>query len=478
MTHRRSGLALAALGIVIFAITAAQASLHTPGELGIGSYALLVRFVVLWGVAGVCYLLAVALVLRAPPSSGALAIVLAGAVLLRVVPLVAPPFLSSDVYRYVWDGRVQAAGFNPYCCIPSAPDLAALRDAAIYPFINRSDYAPTIYPPVAQMVFRAVAVLSPTVIAMKLAMALADLVGIGAMVVLLRRAAQPAARVLIYAWHPMVLWEYAGNGHVDALAIAWIGLTLLAASSGRQGLAGVALAGATLTKFLPAAIGPAVWLIPRGTSLATSRAERQVEDDAPGASAVRQARPTGTTPPGRSSLWRLPATCIAAMLAAYACYASVGGKVFGFLGGYVGEEGVENGSGLYPIQLLSNIVTPPNWASRVWLGAAAVLLVALSVRMLLRPAEQRNVLRMGRDALLLATVLTVAASPHYAWYFGWLAYLACLSPWPSVVWLTIAAIASYLDTTHTNTGWANLMYGPFAALAVRDIWRAVGETKR
>ena len=68
-------------------------------------------------------------------------LVLGVAVAMRVMTLVAPPLLSSDIYRYVWDGRVQLAGINPYRYVPDAPDLAFLRDDAVYPHINRADYA-------------------------------------------------------------------------------------------------------------------------------------------------------------------------------------------------------------------------------------------------------------------------------------------------------------------------------------------------
>ena len=66
--------------------------------------------------------------------------------------LAQPPILSTDIYRYVWDGRMQAADINPYRHMPADPALATLRDTVIYPQINRADYARTIYPPVAQMV--------------------------------------------------------------------------------------------------------------------------------------------------------------------------------------------------------------------------------------------------------------------------------------------------------------------------------------
>ncbi len=426
---------LAKLGAGILLIIALQAALYLVGDIGLGDYRRLVVFVVLWGCACALYVAAAVLVAREKSSRGTLALVLGGAALFRIIPLACPPLLSTDVFRYVWDGRVADAGENPYCCIPSAPELERLQDGAIYPFINRSDYAPTIYPPVAQMVFAVVARVSQTVFAMKCAMVLAEVVAIAAMIALLARAGLPLTRVLVYAWNPIAVWEFSGNGHVDALAIAGIGLALLAASSGRQAFSGVALAAATLTKFIPVVIGPALW---RGGS-------------------------TGGWKPWLA----LPAAFLATVIACYACYATAGLHVFGFLGGYSREEGLTSGGGIYVLQLLSNFVVVPAWGATAWLALGALALAALSLRMLMR---ERNANAIGSDALLLAMVFTVAISPHYAWYFCWLAYLACLAPWPSAIWLTIACAACYLDVVHTNTGWTSLIYGPFALLAARDVF--------
>ena len=57
-----------------------------------------------------------------------LVVILATAVLLRLIALAAPVYLSDDIYRYIWDGRVQAAGINPYRYIPTDTHLAPLRD--------------------------------------------------------------------------------------------------------------------------------------------------------------------------------------------------------------------------------------------------------------------------------------------------------------------------------------------------------------
>ena len=108
-----------------------------------------------------------------------LVIICGSAALLRLALLTQTPYLSSDIYRYIWDGRVQAAGINPYIHLPSAPQLTALRDDKIFPNINRADYAPTIYPPVAQMFFRLIAGFSDGLIGMKLGLLVCEAIAVG-----------------------------------------------------------------------------------------------------------------------------------------------------------------------------------------------------------------------------------------------------------------------------------------------------------
>ena len=137
-----------------------------------------------------------------------LLIVLIGGALFRsiLVPLDPPP-LSSDIYRYIWDGRVQEAGVNPYLYVPADSRLAALRDDYIYPNINRREYAHTIYPPVAQAFFFIVARVTQSVPGFKSVLMLVDLVTIGLVAATLRVIGQPAERVIAYALHPLPIFE-------------------------------------------------------------------------------------------------------------------------------------------------------------------------------------------------------------------------------------------------------------------------------
>src|SRR5207253_5010451 len=107
------------------------------------------------------------------------------AVLFRLSLLFSAPYLSDDIYRYVWDGRVQAARINPYRYIPADPALAQLRDDKIYPRINRRDYAHTIYPPAAEAVYFLTTRISESVTWMKATMVLFEGIAVWAIAQLL-----------------------------------------------------------------------------------------------------------------------------------------------------------------------------------------------------------------------------------------------------------------------------------------------------
>jgi len=182
--------------------------------------------VVLTLVQGIVYAPAVFLIWRWRRTHGfssrnTLLFTLGLAAVFRALIFFAPPH-STDIYRYVWDGRVQAHGINPYRYIPDDPALAQLRDEAIHPNINRKEYAPSLYPPTAQIVFWAATRISETVTAMKLVMLAFEALGIWAILRLLAVRGLPGPLVLIYAWHPLAIWEVAGSGHVDIVVIAFL----------------------------------------------------------------------------------------------------------------------------------------------------------------------------------------------------------------------------------------------------------------
>ena len=181
-------------------------------------------------------------------------VILTVSILSRILLLLAPPTLSTDAYRYVWDARVSSAGVDPYAYAPVAPEVAGLRDANIYPRLNHSTWR-TVYPPVAQALFLAVYRLAPdNVLALKVAFGIAELLALAALTVLLRTLNLPLGRLTIYAWNPLLLVEIWGSGHLDALVLALVTGAALASARRRDGIAGILLGIGTLVKVYPAVL--------------------------------------------------------------------------------------------------------------------------------------------------------------------------------------------------------------------------------
>src|SRR3989454_3568056 len=208
----------------------------------------------------VLYLAAGGLVrVRFPPAKQALAVVLGFGLLFRALMLPTPVYLSSDLFRYLWDGRVQLAGVNPYRYAPSAPELAHLRDGEIHPRINRPA-ARTIYPPAAQWLFALSAALAPgSIVGWRLLLLLFDGATVAMLLLLLRRLGVPPTAVIIYAWSPLVIFEGVQAGHVEAAMISLVLPALLLRQTGSSVLAGAALGVAVLMKLYPAVLLPAWW---------------------------------------------------------------------------------------------------------------------------------------------------------------------------------------------------------------------------
>ena len=436
-TTTRGPLLLAGGGL--FGLTVAALALHVPGTDTVGTDARRDMFVSLLVVAAIIYLFAIRVVLRRPTSAVAAPIVLAVALAMRTPVLLAPPFLSGDVYRYVWDGRVQVAGINPYRYMPADPALQKLRDTAVFPHINRADTARTIYPPAAQLVFQAVARVSQSVIAMKLAMVLFEALACWAVLRLLALAQLPPERVLIYAWNPLAVWEFAGNGHVDAIAIGLLAVALLLRAVRRDGWVGVALGAAILVKFLPAAVAPAAW------------------------------RPKGP----RGALWRMPLAALALIAGLYWLYSGVGWHILGFLPGYFGDEDLSQGTGIWLLSGIGLAVTVTPVMAKVYAAIVFVCLAALAIWIAFRPRPPgADARRVCGDAAILAAAVTVAISPHYPWYFVWVALPCCVCARWSIIWLSVAPVLLYVNPWDERFFWPCLVYLPAAALAVRECWAA------
>ena len=314
---------------------------------------------------------------------------LAYAVLFRMVMLAAAPALSDDLHRYLWDGQVLLSGINPFRYPPEAPELLPLAEA-LGAGINHG-HVPTIYPPLAQLVFAALAALAPTLYGVKAAMMLLDLALLAVIMAWLEALGRPRGQVLVYAWSPLCVIEFAGMGHVDILAMLALTASFLALARGRPVRAASAAAAAVLAKLLPLLLVPLV--------LARIR-------------------------------WRFWLVIPLLVAAAYAPF--VVGGVDPTVGLRTFAEHWRGNEAVFP--LLEAIAGS---ASRARLLAAALtgLVVAVALRRRLQPASA---------ALWILGTALLAGPVLHAWYLAWLLPFLCVRPEPGLLLLTGTIQASYL----------------------------------
>ena len=216
-------------------------------------------FVLLIGMAGIAYIAALFIVSRGLRSRRLLVVCLLLAVSWRVAIIPAAPLLSDDVYRYLWDGRVQRFGYNPYESTPNDPELAHLHGEYTRRIDPSSAALPTIYPPAAELFFRAVNSLSDSVIALVIAVVVCDLFTILLLWYWLTTTGRSPWWVLAYAWHPLVAIEGAGGGHIDLVGTFLVVAAGFALSRHRRLIAASVLAAAFAVKFLPIVLTPLFW---------------------------------------------------------------------------------------------------------------------------------------------------------------------------------------------------------------------------
>jgi hypothetical protein len=233
--------------------------------------------------------LTAAFLLRKVPVRLAAALILLGGIGIQIAAVSAPPQGSDDLYRYIWDGRVQAAGIDPYAYVPAAAQLGSLRDEFLWhpgtdhclsaafvrahasanlvpgcTLINRPS-VPTIYPPVAEAYFLAVhyepsgnsltTPIQATTAFIAVLITVLLLFGLG-------RLGRDVRAAALWSWCPTVALEAGNSAHVDVVAVGIAAAALLVLATARSrfstALGGVLLGLAIATKVTPALVVPAV----------------------------------------------------------------------------------------------------------------------------------------------------------------------------------------------------------------------------
>ena len=305
------------------------------------------------GAALACYLPAAFLVARdpAPTPRGRLLLIVGFAIAFRGLLIFTQPVLSDDMYRYVWDGRVQAAGLNPYAFPPEAAEVSPLRDGEIWPLINRK-WAVTIYPGGAQLTFAALWRIWPDSVRWFQAVMSGGTIVAGVLLMaLLKALGRPAGRALIFLWSPAVIFETAHSAHVDGVMLICLVAAWLAHVRGRAAWTGVWLGLAAAIKLWPAMFAPVLW---------SWRGEH-----------------------GRLRPWAMPVAAAAVFLVTYLPYIRIGQGVIGYLPIYFTERGSASPQALLG-QLVPALRIPDGPAGNLPLALA---LVALNLYFLWRPAR-------------------------------------------------------------------------------------------
>jgi alpha-1,6-mannosyltransferase len=215
-------------------------------------------FIIPLAVAGIAYLLAIREFFstpRFPHRVIVIGVVLAA--LWHVPFLLTPPGSDDDIHRYVWDGRVQRLGYNPYIVVPSDPALGGLHTPETRT-LNNPD-VPSPYPAGAQLFFRAVTAIRESVFALKVAFVVCDLAIVLVLLDILRSSRQGAHWVLAYAWNPVLVTEVAGSGHIDIVGALLLLVSFAALGRRWRTLAAVAFGLAVAVKFLPIVLLPLYW---------------------------------------------------------------------------------------------------------------------------------------------------------------------------------------------------------------------------
>ena len=308
------------------------------------------------------------------------------AALMQGILISTTPTLSDDMYRYVWEGRVQAHGYSPYLYAPDAPQLAPLRDEAIWRSVNRKSDI-TVYPPAAEMAYALLWHIWPdNVHWFQLIMSLSGLAGGLLLVGLLRALDLSASRVIIYLWAPLLAFETAHSAHVDGLILPLLIGAWWARTNEHDGWTGFLLGLAAAIKIYPVLLLPALW------------------------------RPRH--PQGR---WRLPLAFLLTVAGCYMPYVLWNGTaVIGFLPKYFNER-FNVGLVAWLIPLFRHGGVDP---SRGVLALTLAALLLASGWMIVHPAP--NGQTAIRRCIWLIGVVTLLSQNLFSWYMLWVLPLVAI----------------------------------------------------
>lgn len=353
-------------------------------------------FVKVWMICFLPYFVACGFILLAKPASGRwlwieLSSIFGAALVFRVILLPLPPGLSHDAWRYLWDAQVTLQGYSPYVYPPNAHIFAPLQHELLFANIRYRN-VPTLYPPGAEAVYLLSYLLAPrNLFVLKGIFIGFDMVTCVSLAFLLIKRGLDPRRVIMYAWCPLPIVEFALQGHMDVIILPFLLLTVLCALSNRRGarvLTGFLIGIATLTKLYPIFLLVVV---------------------------VRRRD------------WALVVTCLLTIVVGYVPYYILGhGQIFGFFSSFTGEQGGNGGIiqvvlysffALHHVKL-STIITVEHGVDLIIVALASLVVFFLRVR---------ERISMEAASMVLIGVIFAISSHVFPWY------VTALLPWIAVL---------------------------------------------
>lgn len=154
-------------------------------------------------------------------------------ILFRFCLIFSTPALSDDFYRFLWDGRIQQLGFNPFDFTPRQ-FLNQNSDAflnQLFPYLNSPDYF-SVYPQLSQILFNIASEigqdsLQTNLVVLKSMIFISEIGTIFLLSKLLNKRKKDPLLLLIYLLNPLVIIELTGNIHFEAFMIFFFLLTAL-----------------------------------------------------------------------------------------------------------------------------------------------------------------------------------------------------------------------------------------------------------
>jgi hypothetical protein len=378
-------------------------------------------------VAGIAYLLAMRECFSAPsfpPRVIVFGLMLAA--LWHLPFLMVTPGVDDDIHRYLWDGRLQRLGYNPYLVVPNDPTVAGLHTPETRT-LNNPDL-PSPYPAGAELFFRAVTAVHESIFALKVAFVLCELAIAIILIKVLRSSGRSVHWVLAYAWNPLLAIEVAGSSHIDIVGVLLLLISFAALGRRWRTLAALAFGLAVAVKLLPIVLLPLYW---------------------------------------RRIRIRDGLLAVAAVAVLYLPFLHHGRIPLGSLGTYVRSFRFND-----PVFATIERMTAPQFAA----GLAVVIGFLTAIWM------RRNSAVESSDTFSWPMAASLLCAPVvYPWYLLWmLPFLRSTSTVPIMIW-TVSIIPTYyvwhlrtLGRPWLVSGWSMLLeYGCVAISAAIILWRRI-----